>query len=398
MLWRIVSLWKNFINLAMAMIVPAFIIYAMVLLFTLPKIEGPSAIAVIDEAKLSEAAAPIKTTIRFSNQEQDTPLSFWQSLINKVETIGLALVGTGDGVFNSSSLLGDSVEPSYRRLATGVTSKLTKLFSNEGYDLKDIRSGDKEVPRVAVSALPSDLHQLSDSDERKDIFLKALLPLVLLANEEIAQERAMIQNLSSPSHKITSSELDLLNMLYKKWNMDNEKDHSFGELLERVDNIPPSIVLAQAAIESGWGSSRFAREGHALFGQWTYEDKKVKALNPSEREEGATNQIRAFSEPMAAVRSYMRNLNSYPAYKEFRMARAALRKQGKPITAKPLLAYLDSYSEQGEEYTQLIESVISHNDLLDFDGAKLAALPSKAAEVRYSSISELGPILTINWK
>ena len=138
-----------------------------------------------------------------------------------------------------------------------------------------------------------------------------------------------------------------------------------------MDEIPASMTIAQAAKETGWGTSRFAQEGNALFGQWTWDGEGIK---PSEADNGSTHKVMKFKVLQASIRAYQRNLNTHPSYENFRIARAELRDEGKKLDSITLSRYLDKYAETGKEYIKVIHQIIKQNNLTDFDDAKL--LPS----------------------
>ena len=139
----------------------------------------------------------------------------------------------------------------------------------------------------------------------------------------------------------------------------------------RIDEIPVSLALAQAAKETGWGTSRFAQEGNALFGQWTWSGEGIK---PANAEDDSTHKVMRFKILQASVKAYQRNLNTHSSYKDFRSARAELRDEGKKLDSMILTEYLDKYAETGKEYVKILQQIIRQNDLTDFDDAKL--LPS----------------------
>ena len=138
-----------------------------------------------------------------------------------------------------------------------------------------------------------------------------------------------------------------------------------------MDEIPVSLAIAQAAKETGWGTSRFAQEGNALFGQWTWSGEGLK---PKEADESQGHKVMKFNVLQASVRAYQRNLNTHKTYKEFRLARAKLRDARVPLDSIILSEYLDEYAETGQQYVKIIQKIIKQNDLKDFDNAKL--LPS----------------------
>ena len=139
----------------------------------------------------------------------------------------------------------------------------------------------------------------------------------------------------------------------------------------RMDEIPVSLALAQAAKETGWGTSRFAQEGNALFGQWTWSGEGLK---PKDSDKNEGHKVMKFNVLQASVRAYQRNLNTHSSYKEFRKERAKLRDQGLPLNSIILSKFLNKYAETGNQYVEVLQKIIKQNNLEDFDDAKL--LPS----------------------
>ena len=138
-----------------------------------------------------------------------------------------------------------------------------------------------------------------------------------------------------------------------------------------MDIVPVSLALAQAAKETGWGTSRFAQQGNALFGQWTWSGEGLK---PKDAEKNEGHKVMKFNVLQASVRAYQRNLNTHSIYEYFRSARAKLRDLGEPLDSMILSGYLDKYAETGNEYVKVLQKIIQQNNLKDFDDAKL--LPS----------------------
>jgi len=141
-----------------------------------------------------------------------------------------------------------------------------------------------------------------------------------------------------------------------------------------MDIIPVSVAIAQAANESGWGTSRFALEGNALFGQWTW---SKKGILPKDQDPNQTHKVMQFQILKASVRAYKNNLNTHNAYQEFREARAKIRQEGKNITGMELTKYLQNYASIGEKYVEILESIIIKNSLEDFDRANLLPIKLK---------------------
>ena len=241
------------------------------------------------------------------------------------------------------------------------------LFEDLNYDLKAVRAGQKVKP-IYLTKLPKDLNTLGDTKTKRELFIKIVLPLILHENEKIIDDRKRLfkilgKNFNSPGEKVW------LNRRFKEYKIE---DKDLAELKMRMDIIPVSIALAQAANESGWGTSRFALEGNALFGQWTW---SKKGISPKNKDPDQSHKILQFQILKASVRAYKNNLNTHNAYKEFREVRAKLRQSGTTITGLALIKYLKRYASIGEKYTEIIEGIMVQNSLTDFDKANL--LPTK---------------------
>ena len=241
------------------------------------------------------------------------------------------------------------------------------LFEDLNYDLKAVRAGQKVKP-IYLTKLPKDLKTLGDTKTKRELFIKIVLPLILYENEKIIDDRKRLfkilgKNFNSPGEKVW------LNRRFKEYKIE---DKDLAELKMRMDIIPVSIAVAQAANESGWGTSRFALEGNALFGQWTW---SKKGISPKNKDPDQSHKILQFQILKASVRAYKNNLNTHNAYKEFREVRAKLRQSGTTITGLALIKYLKRYASIGEKYTELIEGIMVQNSLTDFDKANL--LPTK---------------------
>ena len=241
------------------------------------------------------------------------------------------------------------------------------LFEDLNYDLKAVRAGQKVKP-IYLTKLPKDLKTLGDTKTKRELFIKIVLPLILYENEKIIDDRKRLfkilgKNFNSPGEKVW------LNRRFKEYKIE---DKDLAELKMRMDIIPVSIALAQAANESGWGTSRFALEGNALFGQWTW---SKNGISPKNKDPDQNHKILQFQILKASVRAYKNNLNTHNAYKEFREVRAKLRQSGTTITGLALIKYLKRYASIGEKYTKIIEGIMVQNSLTDFDKANL--LPTK---------------------
>jgi Bax protein len=216
-----------------------------------------------------------------------------------------------------------------------------------------------------VDRFPAGWDRTMRPHERKSVFLHALLPLVLAENERIgALRRRLVAVLSAPS--VNESDRAWLAALADKYGV---KPDNRRELLRRVDTVLPSLALAQAAIESAWGTSRFAREGNALYGQWT--TRRGGGLVPAGRNDDASHEVRAFADVARSVASYMHNLNTHRSYAKFRQRRARGRAERSWIPASVFAADLKAYSQRRHHYVRTLRRVISDNRLDRFDTVKL---------------------------
>jgi len=207
------------------------------------------------------------------------------------------------------------------------------------------------------------------SQSKKD-FVKTLLPLISYQNQNILLERSKLEELRATlidHNTLSKTDLKFLNKISKKYRIktaDKYKYDLVNELLNRVDIIPNSIVLAQAANESGWGSSRFAREFNALFGEYTYDYSD--GVVPLLREEGEKHLVKSFASVDKSVQSYFNNLNSHYAYQDFRKVREMMRKKNNFSNIKLLVEELDSYAAD-VNYITTINAIIDANKLDQFD-------------------------------
>ena len=246
----------------------------------------------------------------------------------------------------------------------------SNLFDDLGYDLKGVRAGQKVKP-IYLTKLPRDLKYLGDTKKKRELFIKIVLPLILSENEKIQDNREKLFKILSKNFN-TVGERVWLKRRFKEYKIE---DQDLAKLKMRMDIIPVSIALAQAANESGWGTSRFALEGNALFGQWTW---SKKGISPKNKDPDQSHKILQFQILKASVRAYKNNLNTHNAYQEFREVRAKLRQSGTKITGLALIPYLKSYAAIGEKYVAIIEDIIVNNSLTDFDKANL--LPTKKTQ------------------
>ena len=245
-------------------------------------------------------------------------------------------------------------------------STIEEIFKSTNYNLEDVRKT-KLVKPISLTLLPHEIKKIENSKKRKNLFIQIILPLVIKENNNIKLDRKKLFSILNKS-KNTKLEKNWLNSKFKQYGVLNK---DLPTLKIRMDEVPTSMAIAQAAKETGWGTSRFAQEGNALFGQWTWSGEGIK---PSDADGSSTHKVMKFKVLQASVRAYQRNLNTHSSYKDFRSARAEMRDQGNKLDSMILTTYLDKYAETGKEYVRVLQQIIKQNNLVDFDDAKL--LPS----------------------
>tara|TARA_B100002052_G_scaffold268335_1_gene266902 strand:+ start:1075 stop:2205 length:1131 start_codon:yes stop_codon:yes gene_type:complete len=257
-------------------------------------------------------------------------------------------------------------------LESGVRLKasvLYQLFEDTNYSLKDVRLNKIAKP-VEIGKLPYELKEIRDVKKRKELFIQIILPLILEENNKILLDRKKLFAILNKNNN-TKSDNEWLNKKFKQYGV-SKKD--IPTLKRRMDIIPASMAIAQAAKETGWGTSRFALEGNALFGQWTYTDKGIK---PAAADAGTNHKVMMFNVLKSSVRAYARNLNTHQSYKKMRYVRAIQRDNEGILNSLELVDHLDNYAETGKEYTIVLKKIIEQNSLTEFDDVKI--LPSSEA-------------------
>ena len=240
---------------------------------------------------------------------------------------------------------------------------LEELFKDTKYNLKKIRK-DKIVKPVIISLLPNEIKKIENTKKRKNLFIQIVLPLILEENNRIRVDR---RKLFSILNKNINSNVEKrwINKKFKQYGVVNK---DLSTLKIRMDMVPVSLAIAQSAKETGWGTSRFALEGNALFGQWTWEGEGIK---PSGADTNSTHKVMKFKVLKASVRAYIRNLNTHRSYRSFRRERAEQRDNFEKFNSLELANHLDKYAETGKEYVKILKQIIKQNSLTDFDDAKI---------------------------
>ncbi len=256
------------------------------------------------------------------------------------------------------------------------------LFNEKRYTTENWEKGIHEVPRIYLSRIPRNwkdkyVDKISVA-HKKLLFFRLLVPGILRCNELILDDRNRLKTIASKA-SVTNKDLLWLLPLAVKYSVVNEKATTIDRkqletLIHRVDIIPPSLAMAQAADESGWGTSRFAEQGNSLFGQWTWGGKGIASKG---KQIGKGNyKVASFDHPIDSIAAYMLNLNTQHSYADFRNKRAALRRQGKEITGLALVGSMVHYSQHGKTYVHDLENLIHYNHLTTVDGAYLAKGPA----------------------
>ena len=253
------------------------------------------------------------------------------------------------------------------------TATVLNLFKDVNYDLNKVRF-EKKVKPIYFTQFPKDLDEIQSMKLKKETFIKIVLPLIVAENEKILDDRFKLKKITS--RKNTSDEEK--QWLRQKFLEYKVKKGSVEELKKRMDIIPASIALAQAAKESGWGTSRFALEGNAIFGQWTWDGKGIAPLM---RDKSKNHKILRFPILRASVKSYKKNLNTHKSYEKFREKRLEMREKKVALKGLDLTSTLDNYAETGSEYTKKLEELINQNKLSDFEPVRLANSTPKAFEL-----------------
>ena len=229
---------------------------------------------------------------------------------------------------------------------------------------------EKELSYLPVlSYLPSNFNELQDVGIKKKLFYLITLPIIHESNGLILKDRKMIINIEKKFLRadLNENETNEVIRLSKKYNLDYSAIDLklFRDLKQRINIIPVSLALAQAIVESGWGQSRFALEGNALYGQWTTNEQK--GLIPEDRDEDKTHAVRKFENLKQSVQAYMHNINTHKAYYSFRVVRRIAERvqYTDPISAK--VKFLAAYAEIGQKYVDKLELIIESNKLREFD-------------------------------
>ena len=259
-----------------------------------------------------------------------------------------------------------------------TTDDLNKIFDKQKYYISSVRDK-KLVPNISINKFPKDFNLISSTKDKKSLFIRSLLPLIISENNKIIEANKRIKKIDNNTFEYIARD-DAL-WLKKQFKNYKVKSHHIDDLIAKVDIIPVSIALAQAAIESGWGTSRFVSEGNALFGQWSW--FKGSGIIPKKRDSDETYEIKSFENLRQSVAAYMKNLNSHNNYSEFRAVRNNYRINNSKINSIKLIKYLSNYAEN-TEYSKILEKIIKKNDLQEFDQVEIYILPYKLVNLAFN--------------
>jgi len=280
------------------------------------------------------------------------------------------------GYYNPYTRVPYPYYPTFRYRAQPGYEKTPARLPAEGNS--DIRESEAiKHKQASVEKQTQTTKNVNELSADKQAFMNTLLPYIEQENGRLTRLRDNVVSLLDRLEAkvaLSASERQQINKLAKRYRLDGsplENKQARAELLRKIDIIPASLALAQAANESAWGKSRFAQQANNLFGIWTYDqDKGIKPLN---REKGKTHLVRIFEDYAESVSYYMHTLNSHPAYRELRQLRHQLRASGQMIDGHKLAAGLERYSAKGQAYVDLIRSLIRQNQWAQLDTANQRA-------------------------
>ena len=286
-------------------------------------------------------------------------VGFYNSFSKKKESKGLSVNYTikNTKIFetNSSDVTVDYISES---------SEMIEIFNKYQFSVDNLLNN-QSANLVIFSSLPTDFMDVQPIIERKRLFINTLIPIIYSENLQILNDRKKILDWWRESDGENFSRDFWPQWLFELSEKYGSSDSNLGNLLMRVDIIPISLALAQSAIESGWGTSRYSREGNAVFGQYTFDESK--GLKPKDRNENDEFFIKKFPNLSESVRSYLKNINTHLAYADFREERKKLRMSGENLSGYKLVNFLKDYSERRESYIKDVKEIMSSNNFQKYD-------------------------------
>ena len=299
------------------------------------------------------------TTIASKEIENNSKTNF-EKVLDKKNLKKFESTDEGLGTEYFEDILDDEVPEDPVRFSA---QEIEKLFRETDYNLINVRKT-KLVQPFPIAHLPKEMKIIKGTKKKKNLFIKIILPLILEENNRVKLDRKKLFAILNKSNN-SAAEKRWLNQKFKQYGVLNK---DLLTLKIRMDVIPVSLAIAQAAKETGWGKSRFALEGNALYGQWTWSGEGIK---PAGADADTTHKVMKFKVLKTSVKAYLRNLNTHSSYKRFRLVRAVLRDNGKNLDSMLLVNYLDKYAATGEKYIIILKKIIKQNNLKDFDDVQL---------------------------
>ncbi len=299
------------------------------------------------------------TTIASKEIENNSKTNF-EKVLDKKNLKKFESTDEGLGTEYFEDILDDEVLEDSVRFSV---QEIEKLFRETDYNLINVRKT-KLVQPFPIAHLPKEMKTIQGTKKKKNLFIKIILPLILEENNRVKLDRKKLFAILNKSNN-SAAEKRWLNQKFKQYGVLNK---DLLTLKIRMDIVPVSLAIAQAAKETGWGKSRFALEGNALFGQWTWSGEGIK---PAGADADTTHKVMKFKVLKTSVKAYLRNLNTHSSYKRFRLVRAVLRDNEKNLDSLILANYLDKYAQTGEKYIIILKKIIKQNNLIDFDDVKL---------------------------
>ena len=302
-----------------------------------------------------------KTVINVSKKNFELALNKKNSIIEEKST-------NLEDVFNDIDVFSDNEKNSNTSRLSAST--IEQLFKDTNYDLRTVKKTKLVNIGNNLDHLPIEMKSIENVKKRKNLFIQIVLPLIIEENTKIKIDR---KKLFVILNKNSNSKSDI-EWLKKKFKQYGVAKNDLTTLKIRMDEIPVSLAIAQAAKETGWGTSRFAQKGNALFGQWTWSGNGIK---PAAADNESTHKVASFKVLKASVKAYQRNINTHSSYKKFRKERAIQRDNFGKLNSLELVKYLDKYAETGIEYTKILSKIIKQNSLTDFDDVKILPTSKK---------------------
>ncbi len=304
-----------------------------------------------------------RTVINVSKKNFELTLNNKKNKIKKIdEKSNLTSIFDDIDVFSSNEINANT-----SRLSA---STIEQLFKDTNYNLKKVKKTKLVNIGNSLDHLPSEMKSIESVKKRKNLFIQIVLPLIIEENTRIKLDRKKLFVILNKNNN-SKSDIEWLKEKFKQYGV---VENDLSTLKVRMDEVPASLAIAQAAKETGWGTSRFAQKGNALFGQWTWSGNGIK---PAGADNNSKHKVASFKVLKASVKAYQRNLNTHSSYKKFRKERAIQRDNDGKLNSLELVKFLDKYAQTGVEYTKILIKIIEQNSLTEFDDVKILPTSKK---------------------